>query len=85
MKIIDKVAGELVPFSFLSDGQVFKEEFGGVHLKIASFPVSKFDDSDDDRRYNAFDLEDHYLVFFSGDTKVLPVETTLTITSFKET
>lgn len=84
MKIIDKVTGELVPFSFLSDGQVFKEEFGGVYLKIASFSVCKFDDSDDERRYNAFDLEGRYLVFFSKDIKVLPVETTLTITSFKE-
>lgn len=85
MKIIDKITGESVPFSFLSDGQVFKGEFSGVYLKIASFPVCKFDDSDDDRRYNAFDLEGRYLVFFSGDTKVLPVETTLIITSFKET
>ena len=84
MKIIDKITGELVPFSFLSDGQVFKGEFGGVYLKITSFPVCKLDDSDDDRRYNVFDLEDNYLVFFSGDTKVMPVETTLTITSFKE-
>ena len=85
MKIIDKIAGEAVPFSFLSDGQVFKGEFGGVYLKITSFAVCKSDDNDDNRRYNAFDLEGHYLVFFSWDTKVIPVETTLTITSFKET
>lgn len=85
MKIIDKLIGESIPFGFLSDGQVFKGEFGGTYLKITSFPVCKFDDSDDERRYNAFDLEGRYLVLFHGDTKVLPVETTLTITSSKET
>lgn len=86
MKIVDKIAGEAVPFSLLSDGQLFKGEFGGVYLKITSFSVYKSDDNDDDnRRYNAFNLEDRYLVFFSWDTKVIPVEATLTITSFKET
>ena len=81
MKIIDKTAGESVPFSSLSSGQVFKGEFGGVYLKITSSAVCKSDDNDDS---NAFDLEGCYLVFFSGDTKVIPVETTLTITSFKD-
>ena len=82
MKIVDKIAGESVPFSSLSNGQVFKGEFGGVYLKVTSSTVCKSDGNDDS---NAFDLEGCYLVFFGEDTKVIPVETTLTITSFKET
>ena len=83
MKIIDKIAGEAVPFSFLSDGQIFKSDFGGVYLKITSFIVCETDD--DNHHYNAFDLEGRHLVFFSCDTKVMPVEASLTITSFKKT
>lgn len=79
MQIIDKVAGA-VPFGALSEGQVFRVEFGGLYLKISS---SELRDSSG-LRYNAFDLEDHYLAFIKDDVQVMQVEATLTITSLKE-
>lgn len=84
MKIKDKTQCEIIQFSFLADGAVFKSEDGSICLK---FPKFVYENNEDEfcEGYNAYDLTNDEFTCFSFSDRVEKVQAELVLTAFNET
>ena len=84
MKIKDKTQREIIQFSFLADGAIFKSEEGSICLKLSKF-VYESNENEICECYNAYDLTNDELTCFSFSEQVEKVQAELVLTNFNET
>ena len=84
MKIIDKAAQKFLPFSFLENGSIFKDEEGTIFLKLTANPIYESNDDEGCDCYNAYCLSSNVLTYFDYDENVEKVEATLILNVSKE-
>ena len=84
MKITDKTQREIVQFSLLDGGAIFKSEDGSICLK---FPKYVYENNKDEfcEGYNAYDLTNDEFTCFSLFERVEEVHAELVVSNFNET